>query len=208
MNLTSSKPFIKPHWYPTVEIENQLLMDHRWSLLIPCLPPLLFRRRSICCITTTGLLAPPSTCLRHRQSACTTAGFLASPPSWPRVFWGSDLWIERRMYNGGEVEMWLVAADRKVAMASDGWFAGRWEHKGAMEVKWLVTMKSKAVATMSTATTTRWSVCWTMAMEKDNGGVAVEVMGAQGWGMDGGCGVLSMGTHSLGLHLTTFFRCV
>ena len=135
MDLTSSKPFIKPQWYPTVEIENWLLMDHWWSLLIPCLPPLLFRQRSIRCVATTGLLAPPSAYLRHRRSACTTAGLLASPPSWPRVFWGSDLQTERWMCSGGEVETWLVAADRKAVMASDGCCAGRWGHKGATEVK-------------------------------------------------------------------------
>ena len=156
MNLTSSKPFIKPHWYPTVEIENRLLMDHRWSLLIPYLPPLLFHRRSIRCIATTGLLAPLSACLRHRQSACTTAGLLTSPPSWPRMFWGSDLWTERWMYSGGEVETWLVAADRKAMMANDGCCVGRWGHEGVTAVKWLVTAESKAVVMMTTATTMRW----------------------------------------------------
>ena len=78
------------------------------------------------------------------------------------------------------METWLVVADRKALMASDGCCAGRWGHKGATEVKWLVTAESKAVAMMTMATTTRWSVCWMMPMEKDNDGHAAEVMVAQG----------------------------
>ena len=62
-----------------------------------------------------------------------------------------------------------------VSVLDDGDVEG---HEGAMKVKWLVTVDCKMA--MVTATTTQWSMCWTMAMPKDNNGRVAEVMVGQG----------------------------
>ena len=55
-------------------------------------------------------------------------------------------------------------------------------HEGVMEVKWLVTTDCYVATTtmMATTTTTRKLVCWIVAMRKDHGGHAIEVMAVQG----------------------------
>ena len=63
----------------------KLKIDYWWITIGPCssLPPSL---------ALPSMLHSPHC---HQWFACATAGLLTSPPSWPRVFWGPDLWTEK-----------------------------------------------------------------------------------------------------------------